>query len=99
MHEDTIPWESHTQRRSVIRTKGAACINRNAPVPIIKKNYNHFRYNELPREVFTFHCRTMGNNVEADIIKIWMNMDQHIPKYIQHSQKHHKEESNNGVLQ
>ena len=47
--------------------------------PVIKNITIILRYYELPRKVFIFNYRSMWAIAEANIIIMWMCLEQHIP--------------------
>ena len=65
---------------------------------MIKRSFNHFRYNHYLGKL-TINHRSMWASVKGGIIKMWVDLEQHIPELIWQGQKHYHEESNHGDLQ
>ena len=97
MHENAIVWESDF-KRSATRPIEGSYTNENVPL-IIKKNYNHFRYNELPRKVSPSTIEVCDPLQKLTSLKYNWTCNSIYQKLYESRQKHHQEECNDGILQ
>ena len=89
VHQNTIPQGVDIQRRSATWPKEAeaACTNRNDSL-LTKKNYNHFRYNKLPREVLATNCKGYVIHSGSLPSQKPVDMEQHILRPLWKGKKH-----------
>ena len=58
-----------------------------------------FRYYQLPGKVLAINCRGMWTTKRADVFKIRIDMEEHIPKPIGQGQQYNHQKHNHGILQ
>ena len=74
-----VGYDSNDKDNDKTRPKESVCADYNA-TPIIKKNWNHFRYNELVDKVLTVNCWGVWATEIAHIIQKWVDIKTYMKK-------------------